>query len=186
MDLGLRVKQAALLLACDATTVANWEKGRTSPGTTHWPKVLDLLGYDPRPPDESIGEQLKRHRETRGWSQAEVAARLGVTVSVLWRWESGRRKPRGGYLARVYALLGEDPRPAPVTVGDQLKRYRERFGLTLTVMAARLGVAQSTLCRWETRGREPAGEYMLKVESVLRDARHPLVAHPPHVDLIEK
>ena len=135
----------------------------------HWPKVLAFLGYDPRPRSETVGAQLKRHRETHGWSRADVAARLGVSQSVLWRWESERRKPQGRYLAKVCALLGDDPRPTPVTVGEQLKRHRERHGLTLMAMAARLGVAQSTLCRWETGEREPQGEYLLRAERKLRD-----------------
>lgn len=55
------------------------------------------------------------------------------------------------YLERVYSFLGDDFRRAPSTIGERLKRHREGAGLTLTVMAKRLGVAQSTLCRWESR-----------------------------------
>jgi transcriptional regulator with XRE-family HTH domain len=41
------------------------------------------------------------------------------------------------------------------------------LGLTLTAMATRLGVVQSTLCRWENGEREPEGEYLLAVEQGL-------------------
>jgi transcriptional regulator with XRE-family HTH domain len=129
--------------------------------------VLEFLGYDPRPKEESLGEQLRRYRESRGLSQRDVATTLGVSASVLWRWESGQRKPKGKYLAKVYAFVGGDPRPTPATVGEQLKRHRERLGLTLTAMAWRLGVAQSTLCRWEAGEREPAGTHLTRVEAVL-------------------
>jgi transcriptional regulator with XRE-family HTH domain len=39
---------------------------------------------------------------------------------------------------------------------------------TLTAMAARLQVAQSTLCRWESGERKPQGDYLVRVEGVLR------------------
>lgn len=141
-----------------------------SPATRQWPGVLKFLGYDPRPQSEALGDQLKRFRETKGWSQAEAAMRIGVSESVVWRWEGGSRKPMGRYLARVYQLLGGDPRPGPATVGECLKRHREQAGLTLMAMAKRLRVAQSTLCRWESGEREPAGAYLARAEAMLRCA----------------
>lgn len=170
LDLGLTWKAVAAQVGAGATTVANWEKGRTAPATTHWPRILEFLGYDARPKEETVGEQLRRHRESRGWCQSDVAGTLGVSVSVLWRWESGKRKPKGKYLAKVYAFLGDDPRPMPATVGERLKRHRERLAVTLTAMARRLGVAQSTLCRWEAGEREPTGPYLARVEALLMRA----------------
>jgi transcriptional regulator with XRE-family HTH domain len=67
------------------------------------------------------------------------------------------------------SLLGDDPRPLPVAIGQWLKRHRERLALTITAMARRLGVVQSTLCRWETGEREPHGAYLLRVEQELSD-----------------
>lgn len=109
-------------------------------------------------------------------SRAEIATWLGVSESVLWRWESGQRQPRGRYLARVYAFLGDDPRPAPASIAEQLKRHREELGLTLTAMAVRLGVGQSTLWRWEAGEREPQGEYMRRVEQELACADADMLA----------
>ena len=123
--------------------------------------------WEPRSPAEAVSE-------TRGWSQAGLATRLGVSGSVLWRWESGQRQPKGGYLATVYALLGDDPRPAPVLIGERLKRHREQLGLTLSAMAARLHVAQSTLCRWEAGDREPEGPYLWRVQQELRADCRPM------------
>ena len=110
---------------------------------------------------------MKRHRDTHRWSQSDVAIRLGISPSVLWRWESGQRRPQGTYLAKVYAFLGDDPRPLSPTVGQQLKRCRERLGLTLRAMADRLEVAQSTLCRWESGEREPQGKYLVRADGLL-------------------
>jgi transcriptional regulator with XRE-family HTH domain len=173
LDLGLQWKEVAEETGTHATNVANWWKGRTRPGLRLWPGVIRFLSYDPRPRDESLGAQLRRRRETHGWSRAEVATHLGVSGSVLWRWESGQRQPKGAYLARVYAFLGDDPRPGPVVIGERLKRHRERLGFTLRAMAARLGVVQSTLCRWEAGERQPRGEYLRRVEQELNAGTMP-------------
>ncbi len=37
----------------------------------------------------------RRIRERANIQQKEMAERLGMTVSGLWRWEHGQRKPRG-------------------------------------------------------------------------------------------
>ncbi len=85
----------------------------------------------------------------------------------MWRWETGQRKPQGRCLEKVCVFLGDDPRPLPATLGEQLKRERERMGLTPTVMAKRLGVVQSSPCRWEAGEREPTAAYLVKVIAVL-------------------
>lgn len=167
MDLRLQLKEAAKRLGTGATSVAQWESGARRPAIRQWPALLRFLGYDPRPQEERLEERLKHHREARGWSQDEAARRLGVNPSVLWRWETGRRQPKGRYLERVYSFLEDDLRPAPSTTGERLKRYREQSGVTLTAMAKCLGVAQSTLCRWESGEREPSGVYLDRVEREL-------------------
>ena len=163
----MQLKEAAKVLGAHPTSVTNWEKGQRLPAVAQWPKIVKFLGYDPRPKEEGIGEQLKRHREGHGWSQSEAAVRLGVSSSVVWRWETGQRQPKGKYLAKVRWFPGDDQSPAPETIGERLKRYRERLAVPMRVMAKALGVAESTLCRWETGEREPTGEYLAKVEAVL-------------------
>ena len=63
---------------------------------------------------------IRRLREERGWTQLEVAYRLGVTPVTIYNWERGRTEPRASQLrqlARLFgvsmddmALEGEDPR----------------------------------------------------------------------------
>lgn len=37
----------------------------------------------------------RRIREQANMPQKEMAERLGITTSGLWRWENGKRRPRG-------------------------------------------------------------------------------------------
>jgi transcriptional regulator with XRE-family HTH domain len=103
----------------------------------------------------------------RGWSKEAAAAKLGVSASVLWCWESVQRNPQKQYLVKFYTFLGNDPRPTPMTVGERLKRWREQRALTLTAMARRLGVARATLCRWDSGEREPQGAFLEGLEQDL-------------------
>jgi transcriptional regulator with XRE-family HTH domain len=55
---------------------------------------------------ESISENIKTLREKRGWTQHQLADRLGVEQSTISRWEAGTTKPVGLYLRSVMRLLG--------------------------------------------------------------------------------
>lgn len=95
------MKEAAKRLGAHATTVANWEAGRTGPALAHLPKIVNFLEYDPRPAVDGIGRRLKRHRTTLGITQEAMARWLGVDPSTLARWEREERQPQGKYLAKI-------------------------------------------------------------------------------------
>ena len=42
---------------------------------------------------ENIAEQLKALRQQYGWSQEDLARKLGVSFSTVNRWENGKAKP---------------------------------------------------------------------------------------------
>lgn len=44
-------------------------------------------------------------RKDAGLARSGVARDLAVAESALWRWEHGRRVPRGAHAARYYRLL---------------------------------------------------------------------------------
>ena len=62
---------------------------------------------------------IRQLREERGWTQLELAYRLGVTPVTIYNWERGRTEPRVSQfrqLARLFgvsmdeiALVGEAP-----------------------------------------------------------------------------
>lgn len=54
-----------------------------------------------------IAEKIKKLREARGWSQAELARRLGVTRNGVNSWEQGLSMPSPACLvelARVFSV----------------------------------------------------------------------------------
>ena len=73
-----------------------------------------------------LGIRIAILRITKGWSQAELARRIGVSTSAVGMYEQGRREPSLGLLVRLaqelgvttdYLLTGEtlddDPSMAP-------------------------------------------------------------------------
>ncbi len=41
-----------------------------------------------------LGERIRAQRVAKGWSQADLAANVGVTLNVVGRWERSAAEPR--------------------------------------------------------------------------------------------
>lgn len=59
-----------------------------------------------RPPDPAFGERLAAARRQAGLTQRELAARAGVTLNSIWRYETGRRPEDYDVLARLGEAVG--------------------------------------------------------------------------------
>lgn len=56
------------------------------------------------------GRRGKRVREQAGVSQQEMARRVGVHETALWRWENGKRRPRDEFAVKwALQLMMLDP-----------------------------------------------------------------------------
>jgi putative transcriptional regulator len=53
-----------------------------------------------------MGERLRKLRQAAGLSQAELAARAGLTVDSVQNWEQGRSEPSLSRAARLARALG--------------------------------------------------------------------------------
>lgn len=78
-----------------------------------------------------LGDWIKREREVRGWTLAELGARVGTSGAYIQHLEAGRRKdPRGDILeglARAFGVsieaIRNEARQAPETFpAEQLRR----------------------------------------------------------------
>ena len=67
----------------------------------------------PPPYPRDPGRQVREMRHYAGLTQEELAGLLGVIRLTVERWETGRRRPRPGMLARVAEVTGA---PADGTV----------------------------------------------------------------------
>lgn len=67
----------------------------------------------------ALGAAIKRARERKRWTQAQLAERVGVNVKTIDNWENGRTSPRNS-LGRLEQVLGIqlDGQPAPGPFDD--------------------------------------------------------------------
>ena len=74
-----------------------------------------------------LGIRIAILRISKGWSQAELARRIGVSTSAVGMYEQGRREPSLGLLVRLaqelsattdYLLMGETPYSDPLTTSE--------------------------------------------------------------------
>jgi len=105
--LGLRQWDVAKTLSVNIQTVGNWEVGRDTPDFWYMPRIVEFLGYDPRPKAEptSLREELIAFRLEHGLRQRDLAARLRVNTSTVSGWESGKAVPTPDYMNRIRGIL---------------------------------------------------------------------------------
>ena len=114
----------------------------------------------------SASDRLCYARLSAGMLQEELAAWLGIDRATLTRYETGNVSEENmqvEVLVNAAILCGKDKyfccNPYHVFIyegaGEQIKRYRKSTGLTQAQLAERLGVALTTVKRWERNVNKP-------------------------------
>jgi transcriptional regulator with XRE-family HTH domain len=107
VGLGISRENAARQIGVDAGTLWRWETGQASPEGKHLTKACSFVG-EPRPVPVTAAERIRRHRELRGWSQRELAKRLGSSPSTVERWELGQRQPSALSIEKLAGTFGDE------------------------------------------------------------------------------
>ena len=124
---------------------------------------LHLSG--PRPPVlprgypheiRTLGDHLRRRRLDLGLEQRTVAEELGVGEETVGPWERGLVRPLARHYGAIVRFLGYDPVPGGRSLPERLRAARVRLGLTQADFAAKVGLDESSVCRWENRSRQPS------------------------------
>lgn len=106
LDLGLTRKAAAAQMGLDPESLENWEKGRTPPAVRFFPKLIELLGYNPLPEPRTRGEAIARERTSRGFSRKALAEVVGVDEATVRRLEIDRPRTAIRPMKMVCQFLG--------------------------------------------------------------------------------
>lgn len=88
--------------------------------------------HEPSHETMTIANNLKKARKSMGLTQEQVAARTGIPVPTLKKYESGRQPPPGdriGALARALAVSADDIvlEESERRVSDELRAIFQRF-----------------------------------------------------------
>ena len=115
------------------------------PLNTAYPKQLTTLG-----------DHLRKRRLDLDLLQREVAVQLGVDDSTITNWELNHNFPELRFIPAIIEFLGYWPYDTPAdNLGQQIVHTRTRLGLSQKELARNLGVAPSTLGRWEQNKGQP-------------------------------
>jgi len=128
---GLSQRELAKHIEVTGQSVYLWEKGENVPTAAHQAEVRNLLGVPIRegpyvmeePAAEGWGQKVRRARKERGWSQRELARRMGVSSSTSSRWETGSVTPKMENRVRVALLLDVG---LEIAEGELVERAAER------------------------------------------------------------
>jgi transcriptional regulator with XRE-family HTH domain len=147
-----------------------------------------LYGYDYRKHGEMIfkagpkreyqgGKLLKELRKRNDWTQAEVGDELGVSQTMVAKYESGARIPSG----RAAVMIGQLIRGATLdqmkqlqawrqktSEGTLLKEVREKNGWSQKEVGDLLGVSESVVAKYESVERIPSGRAAGEVRLLIR------------------
>lgn len=105
----------------------------------------------PYPADPAtLGDHLRKRRHELGLLQRQVARKLRVTLNTVIDWEKDRVEPELRYWPNIISFLGYDPYPEPRTLGEKLRSQYRALGIARKEAAARLGMDENTLQRYET------------------------------------
>jgi site-specific DNA recombinase len=116
-------------------------------------KTLKPVHYEREP--KTLGQHLKKRRLELGLRQRDVQERFKLDHETLATWEKDRCQPSMRHWPGIINFLGFDPTPEPKTVGEHLRAYRRRHGISRKALAAELEVDEATLWRWEEGRRMP-------------------------------
>src|SRR5258706_14061829 len=104
----------------------------------------------------SVGDHIRRRRLDLGLFQRTVADQLGVRVDTGPRWESGLARPLPRQYGQIVRFLGYDPEPGDGSVSGRFRTIRRRLGLSQAEFAAKVGLDEGGVCRWESGRRRPS------------------------------
>lgn len=77
--------------------------------------------------DLSVGARIAQTRKSRGWTQAELAARVPISLSLLRKVEQGSRDATPAFIASIARALNVDVTTLTGQPYDQHGRYRDRL-----------------------------------------------------------
>lgn len=126
----LSQRKLAEAAGVDLATIQNLERGRGTLGPLD--SVLAILDhrFADQADDETVGGWIAKRRKSAGYSQADFAARIGLSKPTIIQIEHGRGRVDG--LVRAMCLLGLAPTLTPR--GDPLKSVQLFHGDCLEVM----------------------------------------------------
>jgi transcriptional regulator with XRE-family HTH domain len=107
----------AALVSATQSAVYLWERGERTPRPRYAASLERALGLPdgglgierPRKAPRANGRRIKEARQAKGWSQLQLAGRIGIGPAAVSHWEQDRYTPSPRHAARLEAIFGLAP-----------------------------------------------------------------------------
>lgn len=109
--MGLLQREVAAWIGVTKEVIHNWEGDHAEPEVRYYPALIGFLGYNPLPDPNSLGQEVRRARMSRGWSIGRLAKEAGVDPATVARLERDIRRMAGKGMARFAQTLRLPPVP---------------------------------------------------------------------------
>ena len=102
LDLKLTKRQLSFFFNVSDITIYLWEKNKVEPSLAQIPKIIEFLGRDPFDKEtENLGDKIREYRRIHGLSRKKLAEQLGINLSTLEGWETGKHQPTKKLLDKI-------------------------------------------------------------------------------------
>jgi len=106
LELYLKQAEVAKDIGVSEDCITYWENNRSQPQIKYYPKIIQFLGYNPFPVDEStLGGKIKKYRIEQGLSLKKLGKTLKVNISTVGAWESHEHIPNAKKLKILEQLF---------------------------------------------------------------------------------
>ncbi|WP_407919120.1 helix-turn-helix domain-containing protein [Desulforhopalus singaporensis] len=105
LDLELEQKEVAKIIDVTESCIWNWENNRYEPRISHYPAIMNFLGYCPYVRVRTWGDRIRLHRTHMGISCKKFAKIISVDSASILRWENRANKPWKKLVEKVEAYF---------------------------------------------------------------------------------
>lgn len=123
-----------------------------------------------------VGENIKKLRIERGYTQKELAEMLNVSQNAVHNWETGKREPKAKTM--IYQMLALDSKEPLMCnygihtnesniIGTKIKECRLKKGLTQKQLGSLCDMTQQQIAQYENGKLIPKEETINKIANAL-------------------
>ncbi|WP_406676491.1 helix-turn-helix domain-containing protein [Moorella sp. ACPs] len=166
---GISLEELADRLDIAPDCMAEVEKGTRRLSMATLAEVAGIFGVDisyfteenGNKDKNTVGARLRRLREQKGITLSELSRRSGVSLAHISEIERSRSTASLKTLEKLAAVLEVSPSSLlrssqEDTLGNKLKRLREKMGLTQKELAQQVGISHSLIGQIETDRIQPS------------------------------
>lgn len=173
---GLKLQDLSEKLGISCSYLSAVEREIKKPSISMVKKISDILNISPTylfETEKVYGDKIKFIRRGRSLSIEELSELSGISAELIQSYEEGLQEPDLETLESIAEVLGVTIRyfleknTDSVTLGERVRREREKMGLTGVSLADKAGVSPAMISQIENDQAEPSLDSLENIAKAL-------------------